>query len=69
MTALHWGAFHNRDGHVKLLIEKGAEVLVRDTEGKTPLHLAAQVSSEFSLVVSARSAMLNLKQTSRENYV
>ena len=43
MTALHWAAFHGRTGHVRLLMEKKADVLSRDTDGKLPLHWAAQV--------------------------
>lgn len=42
MSALHWAAFHGRTGHVKLLVEKKADLLSRDTDGKLPLHLAAQ---------------------------
>ena len=43
MTALHWAAFHGRTGHVRLLLEKKADLLSRDTAGKLPLHWAAQV--------------------------
>ena len=43
MTALHWAAFHGRTGHVRLLVEKKADLLSRDTDGKLPLHWAAQV--------------------------
>ena len=43
MTALHWAAFHGRTGHVKLLMEKKADILSRDTDGKLALHWAAQV--------------------------
>ena len=43
MTALHWAAFHGRTGHVRLLVEKKADLLSRDTDGKLPLHGAAQV--------------------------
>lgn len=43
MTALHWAAFHGRTGHVKLLVGKKADPLSRDTDGKLPLHWAAQV--------------------------
>lgn len=42
MTALHWAAFHGRTGHVRLLLEKKADLLSRDTAGKLPLHWAAQ---------------------------
>ncbi|XP_078357629.1 uncharacterized protein LOC144642530 isoform X2 [Oculina patagonica] len=42
MTALHWAAFHGRTGHVRLLVEKKADLLSRDTDGKLPLHWAAQ---------------------------
>jgi len=45
MTALHWAAFHGRTGHVRLLVEKKADLLSRDTDGKLPLHWAAQVFS------------------------
>ena len=43
MTALHWAAFHGRTGHVKKLVEKKADLISRDTDGKLPLHWAAQV--------------------------
>ena len=43
MTSLHWAAFHGRTGHVKLLVGKKADLLSRDTDGKLPLHWAAQV--------------------------
>ena len=43
MTALHWASFHGRAGHVRLLVEKKADLLSRDTDGKLPLHWAAQV--------------------------
>ena len=43
MTALHWAAFHGRAGHVKVLVERKADVLTRDTDGKLPFHWAAQV--------------------------
>lgn len=51
MTALHWAAFHGRTGHVKLLVEKKADLLSRDTDGKLPLHWAAQVSMCIILLV------------------
>ena len=47
MTALHWAAFHGRTGHVKLLVEKKADLLSRDADGKLPLHWAAQVNYEY----------------------
>lgn len=43
MTALHWAAFHGRTGHVKKLVEKKADLISRDADGKLPLHWAAQV--------------------------
>ena len=48
MTALHWAAFHGRTGHVRLLLEKKADLLSRDTAGKLPLHWAAQVLQPFT---------------------
>ena len=44
MSALHWAAFHNRPEHVQLLVERGADILLQDVDGKLPLHWAAQVS-------------------------
>ena len=44
MTALHWSAFHNRPQHIVLLLERGADALAQDIDGRTPLHWGAQVS-------------------------
>ncbi|KAK7489514.1 hypothetical protein BaRGS_00019148, partial [Batillaria attramentaria] len=45
MTALHWAAFHNRPEHLRLLIERGSDVMASDIDGKVPLHWAAQNGS------------------------
>ena len=48
MSALHWSSFHNRAQHMEILIAKGAEVNLRDIDGKTALHWAAQVIIQAS---------------------
>lgn len=40
-TALHWAAFWNRPEIARMLVEGGAVVDGRDTEGRTALHAAA----------------------------
>ena len=47
MTALHWAAFHNRPEHLRYLLQRGANTLTQDIDGKTPLHWAAQVKSTY----------------------
>ncbi|XP_064601004.1 ankyrin-3-like [Liolophura sinensis] len=42
MTALHWAAFHDRPNHVRILLERGADIFREDIDGKTALHWAAQ---------------------------
>ena len=51
MTPLHWAAFHCRDSHVKLLIERGIDVRLQDIDGKTALHWAAQVRHRYSIYI------------------
>ena len=46
MSAVHWAAFHNRPEHLRELLQRGAEILLQDVDGKTALHWAAQVRSE-----------------------
>lgn len=58
MTALHWAAFHGRTGHVSLLMEKKADLLSRDTDGKLPLHWAAQVFNTFLILYTLKSVIL-----------
>ncbi|XP_066546985.1 inversin isoform X2 [Amia ocellicauda] len=40
-TALHWSAYYNHPGHVKLLIKHDSNIGIPDSEGKIPLHWAA----------------------------
>ncbi|KAL1776837.1 inversin isoform X6 [Sigmodon hispidus] len=40
-TALHWSAYYNNPEHVKLLIKHDSNIGIPDTEGKIPLHWAA----------------------------
>ncbi|XP_068180673.1 inversin isoform X2 [Antennarius striatus] len=40
-TALHWSAFYNRPEHVRLLIKHDSNIGIPDSEGKIPLHWAA----------------------------
>ncbi|MDX2227565.1 MAG: ankyrin repeat domain-containing protein [Verrucomicrobiae bacterium] len=41
-TALHAACDHGREGIVKMLVDRGADVNVRDWFGNTPLHFAVQ---------------------------
>lgn len=41
-TALHQACEKGNFGAAKILIEKGAEINVRESNGKTPLHLACE---------------------------
>lgn len=41
MTPLHLAATHNHTGSCSLLIEKGAKLLCKNKDKKTPLHMAA----------------------------
>ena len=41
MTALHWAAYYNRIKIVKILIDAGADLDVRNNMGYTALHRAA----------------------------
>ncbi|XP_012975043.1 inversin isoform X2 [Mesocricetus auratus] len=40
-TALHWSAYYNNPEHAKLLIKHDSNIGIPDTEGKIPLHWAA----------------------------
>ncbi len=42
MTALHWAAAQGHAEIVKLLLDYGANINLRNREGNTPLHLAAR---------------------------
>eukprot|EP00039_Didymoeca_costata_P001207 m.50583 g.50583 ORF g.50583 m.50583 type:complete len:904 (+) comp10680_c0_seq1:266-2977(+) len=41
MCAQHWCAFHNHHKHMDLLIAYGADLMLRDAEGKLPIHWTA----------------------------
>ena len=47
MTPLHWSAFYNMFDHTQLLLKNGANPSIKDNEGRTALHWAAQVCIEF----------------------
>lgn len=42
-TPLHVATKTNRPDVVKILVQHGAHITVRDTNGKTPLHYAMQM--------------------------
>lgn len=62
MTALMWAAFHGRPGHIKMLLEKGADPTLKDVDRMTAIHWsvqrhdtrALQVSSVNYIIISAR---------------
>ena len=41
IAPLHWAAHKEREGVALLLIAHGADILLRDKEGRTPLSMAA----------------------------
>ena len=41
LTALHWAAYKGRTDIVRILLDAGAEMNVKDAVGYTPLHYAA----------------------------
>ena len=42
MTSLHWAIANGHTEVVNLLIEKGADIHVKDNDGDTPLHWASR---------------------------
>ena len=38
MTAAHWCAFHNHWKHLDCLVAEGADIHIKDNEGKMPVH-------------------------------
>ena len=41
-TALHIAARHNHTSAVRILLEKGADVQLKDNDGDQPIHVAAE---------------------------
>ena len=41
LAPLHWAAHKEREGIALLLIEHGADILLKDKEQRTPLSMAA----------------------------
>jgi len=56
-TLLHICALHNDVQSTKLALQHGADVLARDEDGCTPLHLADLIGSDATLVQVLREEM------------
>ena len=64
-TALHVAALNNNTEFAKLLLERGAEIDVRDESNKTPLHAAAfNNSTEAAKLLLERGAKIEAKDVS-----
>lgn len=46
MTLLHWAAVKGNSAVLEFLLEKGADVSVKDSDGRTPLHCATDRERE-----------------------
>ena len=56
MTALHVAAQLNKPDCVKTLLAKSADITIKDSEGRTPLHRAAEGSIEsLNLLITAKA--------------
>ena len=45
-TSLHLAALNNRVGHAEILLRMGADLLLSNDYGFTPLHFAAQLGAK-----------------------
>ncbi|MFP3033743.1 MAG: ankyrin repeat domain-containing protein [Wolbachia sp.] len=59
-TLLHWAAFNGRLKIVEYLIEKGADVNVKERNGFAPLHLAVQGGNNILFTLSAPNKHLKI---------
>lgn len=61
-SALHWAAYSGHTAAVKLLVDKGADVRIRDAYGFTPLHYA--LNKEIVEILVDQRADINSRSQS-----
>ncbi|MEZ6098135.1 MAG: ankyrin repeat domain-containing protein [Pirellulaceae bacterium] len=72
-TALHIAAYHGNEACIDMLLDRGAEVGVVNSQNDTPLHLAALAAQPTALVAllkhGADADITNLRQQRAIDYL